>query len=138
MIRCTFKDYGELLEILNNPSLEVKGTLMSTLRNPDCYIFTDEKYNICIMYLPIDSYKYNVHLYRKNKTSGCELKEFIYSTGYWMFQNTQATVLMNFVDERRRDLKMLMGAIGSTKISTIKQGGGKGDQTLYCAFKGDF
>ena len=54
----------------------------------------------------------------------------------WIFDNTDAVVLMNFVPEKNKPLKMLMAHIGSECMGNIKGSGADGrDEIMYCYYK---
>ncbi len=82
------------------------------------------KRDTAMLYEPMDNGRYNMHIYNRAKGDKA-LRNWCISTGSYIFEETDAMNLMNFVKEDRRDLRFFMAAIGSTLIGKI------GNELIY-------
>lgn len=109
--------------------------LMSDLEQRDCHEYVRitllnkvthwfYKEGSAMIYEPMDNGRYNMHIYNTNRGDK-DLVKWCTDTGKWMFENTEAKNLINFVKKDRKDLRMFMIYIGSKKVCGI------GDETLY-------
>ena len=124
--------------IIEMESTAVHDMLKMCIQSPDVFIYMNASEDAMILFLPLDRYKYNTHIYTLESGRGRKLKSFIHEAGYKMFNETMCTVLMNFVEEDNRGLQLFMGAIGSTRVGTIPKSSEQGDTVLYCAYKEDW
>lgn len=105
---------------------------------PEVYIFLSDTEDALILFTPIDPLKYNTHIYTLKSGRGNKLKKFIHEAGIEIFNSTLCTTIMNFVEEDNRGLQLFMGALGSTRVGTIKNSSEHGNTVLYCAYKEDW
>lgn len=136
---CNILDYNIINNIINKTNCIIPITVLYTfLKTESIKIFINSKETSCIIFVPVDEYKYNLHLYTTERRKLKELKSFIYKTGYWMFNNTSATCLINFVKESRKDLILLMPYLHTTKVGILKNSNDGENEIMYCAFKEDY
>jgi hypothetical protein len=136
VVKCNKSHYGDILDIIDEDSLEFKQNLMAWLSSPICHIFLDDDKNICMLFIPITLTKFDCHLHRKSRVKSKVMLEFMGSCVDWMFDNTDAIVLMNFVPIENRPLRLFMGHVGSVCMGTMKNTGRYGkDEVLYCYYK---
>ncbi len=112
------QDYGIIRDILLREEVSDVG-LMRMLNNPLVYIFIEDTENIVCFCMPISNRKYDIHLHRKYRCKGNIIYQMLWDMKEWMFNNTEAVSLINFVKENNRALKLLMGSLGSKRITII-------------------
>lgn len=128
----------DIYPIIEEESHTVAQMFKVCVQHPDVYIYLSDNEDALILFLPLDRYKYNTHIYSLPSARGFKLKRFIQEAGIKMFNETMCTTLMNFVEEDNRGLQLFMGAIGSKRVGTIKNSSEAGNTVLYCAYKEDF
>ncbi len=94
----------------------------STILSKSAYWFN--KKETAILYVPEDNGRYQVHIYN-NESGDHLLSEWCKETGAWLFDNTNASVVINYVKKDRMDLRFFMVSIGSKKRCIV------GEDILY-------
>jgi len=62
--------------------------------------------------------RYDMHIYNTAK-GGKDLRDWCIRTGDWIFENTDAETLTNYVLDTRKDLKMFMRMLGINRIAKV-------------------
>jgi len=123
MKEATILDLADINELMS----ELEGAdcheyVRLTLLNPNVHWFY--KKDTAMVYNPMDNGRYNMHIY--NRARGDKgLRNWCIRTGSWVFDNTEAKNLINFVKKDRRDLRFFMASLGSTKVGSV------GDELIY-------
>jgi len=130
MERATILDLADINELMSElEGFDCHEFVRSTLLSPMNYWFYKD--GTAMSYQIMDNNRFNMHIY--NRARGDKrLVEWCRATGIWMFENTDAKNLMNFVKMGRRDLRFFMVSIGSKKIGKI------GDEILYNYSREDY
>lgn len=131
-------DLKYVFPIIEEEDYHVAQMFKVCIQTPDVYIFMSDTEDALIVFLPIDTLKYNTHLYTLKSGRGKKLKTFLLEAGIKMFTDTECTTLMYFIEEDNRGLQLFIGAIGSTRVGTIKNSSEHGNTVLYCAYREDF
>ena len=132
IIRGSKYHYSKVLGIIGDTSIEVKKLTMDCLASPGVHTLLDSTERICMFAIPIDSNKYNLHLYKKAEVTGKELKSFGLACKEYMWEATFATSLINFVPIDRKDIQYFMREFGSKRIGNISN-----QEIMYCVTKGE-
>jgi len=119
----TILDLAEIEELMSElEGINCHEYVRHTLLHPNYHWFY--KVGTAMVYDPMDNGRFNMHIYNKSRGDR-RLRDWCIRTGSWIFDNTEAKNLINFVKIERRDLRFFMASIGSVKVGQV------GDELIY-------
>ena len=136
MIRCnTVLHLKDIIPIVEMEDDDVLMMIKNCINTPSVYIYMTNEKDALVVYLPLDNYKYNTHIYSLKSARGRKLKEFLIDSGLKMFNETRCTTILSFVDDVNTRLQLFLGAIGASRVGRIKNSSSYGDTILYSFYK---
>ena len=125
MNRATILNVAEINELMSAyEGKDCTEFIRKTLVMPEIYWFLSDTEESVMVFMPMDNYRYDMHIYNKAKGDK-KLIDWCITVGTHMLEETPAMTLINFVKEDRRDLRMFMASIGCKKVAKIR------DEIMY-------